>query len=144
MKVESILTGKGRGVHTIGSGASLVLAVHQLSSLGIGALVVTDDGLRADGLVGEREVVRGLAKHGGRLLDLRVADVMARSVPVCSPDDSIQHVMREMTRSRHRHLPVVDASGICGLVSIGDVVKHRLEELELEASVLRDAAIRHR
>lgn len=144
MKVESILSGKGRAVHTIGSGTSLVLAVHQLSSLGIGALVVTDDGQRAAGLLGEREIVRGLAKHGPRLLDLRVGDVMTRSVPVCSPDDTLQHVMREMTRTRNRHLPVVGATGLCGLVSIGDVVKHRLEELELEALVLRDAAIRHR
>lgn len=144
MKVESILTAKGRAVHTIGPKSSLLLAVHQLSSLGIGALVVTEDGRRADGLLGEREVVRGLAKHGPGLLDLRVTDVMARSVPVCSPGDTIQHVMREMTRSRNRHLPVVDAGGLCGLISIGDVVKHRLEELELEAAVLRDAAIRHR
>jgi CBS domain-containing protein len=144
MKVESILSGKGRAVHTIGPGASLVLVVHQLSSLGIGALVVTDDGQEVEGLVGEREIVRGLAKHGGRLLDLRVGDVMIRSVPVCSPDDTLQHVMREMTRTRNRHLPVVDAGGLCGLVSIGDVVKHRLEDLELEALVLRDAAIRHR
>ncbi len=144
MKVESILKSKGRDVETITAVESLVLAVHQLSTRGIGALVVSDDGRRVDGLLGEREVVRGLAKHGSRLLELRVFDVMARSVPVCSSQDTIRHAMAEMTRSRNRHLPVVDDGELAGLISIGDVVKHRLEELELEALVLRDAAIRHR
>ena len=144
MKVESILKGKGHDVQTIGSEVSIVLAIHQLSSKGIGALVVSDDQRRVDGLLGEREVVRGLAKHGAGLLDMRVHDVMARSVPICSSQDTIRHAMAEMTRSRNRHLPVVDDGALSGLISIGDVVKHRLEELELEALVLRDAALRNR
>ena len=144
MKVDSILKDKGRDVQTVGTDVSLVLAIHQLSTRGIGALVVSEDGRRVNGLFSEREVVRGLAKHGARLLDLRVGDVMARSVPVCSSQDTIRDVMAEMTRSRNRHLPVVDGGALCGLISIGDVVKHRLEELELESSVLRDAALRHR
>lgn len=144
MKVESILASKGRDVQTIASEAAIVLALHQLSAMGIGALVVSDDGRRVDGLVGEREVVRGLAKHGADLLDRRVRDVMARSVTICSPQDTIRHAMAEMTRSRNRHLPVVDGGVLCGLISIGDVVKYRLDELELEAMVLRDAATRHR
>ena len=77
MKVESILNSKGRDVQTIGSAASVQLAVHQLSTMGIGALVVSDDGRRVDGLVTEREIVRGLARHGPSVLDLRVHDVMA-------------------------------------------------------------------
>ena len=144
MKVESILKDKGRDVQTIGTTVSLVLAVHQLSTMGIGALVVSDDGRRVDGLLGEREVVRGLAKHNVGLLDLRVSEVMDRSPTICSPQDTIRHAMAEMTRTRNRHLPVVDGGVLCGLISIGDVVKHRLEELELEALVLRDVAIRHR
>ena len=144
MKVESILSSKGRNVQTVDSSVSLVLAVHQLSTMGIGALVVSDDGRRVDGLLAEREVVRGLAKHGARLLDLRVQDVMDPSPTTCSSQDSIRHAMAAMTRTRNRHLPVVDGGVLCGLISIGDVVKHRLEELELEALVLRDAAIRHR
>ncbi len=144
MKVEFILDRKGRDVQTIGAEASIVLALHELSSKGIGALVVSEDGRLVDGLVGEREVVRGLAKHGAGLLDLRVRDVMARSVTTCSSQDTIRHAMAEMTRSRNRHLPVVDGGALCGLISIGDVVKHRLEEVEMEALVLRDAAIRHR
>jgi CBS domain-containing protein len=144
MKVESILKGKGRDVQTIGSTVSLVHAVHQLSTMGIGALVVSDDGRRVDGLLGEREMVRGLAKHNIGLLDLQVHDVMDRSPTICSSQDTIQHAMAEMTRTRNRHLPVVDDGALSGLISIGDVVKHRLEELELEALVLRDVAIRHR
>ena len=144
MKVESILKSKGRDVQTVASDLSLVLAVHQLSTRGIGALIVSEDGRRVDGLLSEREVVRGLAKHGAALLDLRVRDIMARTVPVCSSQDTIRDAMAEMTRSRNRHLPVVDDGALCGLISIGDVVKHRLEELELEALVLRDAALRHR
>jgi len=144
MKVESILRSKGRDVQTIGSTVSLVLAVHQLSSMGIGALVVSDDGHRVDGLLGEREILRGLAKHNVGLLDLQVHDVMDRSPRLCSSQDTIRHAMAEMTRTRNRHLPVVDAGRLCGLISIGDVVKHRLEELELEALVLRDVAVRHR
>ena len=144
MKVESILKSKGHDVQTVVSDLSLVLAVHQLSTKGIGALVVSDDGRGVHGLLSEREVVRGLAKPGAGLLDLRVRDVMARSVPVCSSQDTIRDAMAEMTRSRNRHLPVVDDGALAGLISIGDVVKHRLEELELEAMVLRDVAIRHR
>jgi CBS domain-containing protein len=144
MKVESILKAKGRDVQTVGSSVSLELAVHQLSTMGIGALVVSDDGRRVDGLLGEREIVRGLAKHNVGLLDLQVHDVMDRSPTICSSQDTIRHAMEEMTRTRNRHLPVVDGGTLSGLISIGDVVKHRLEELELEASVLRDVAIRHR
>ncbi len=144
MKVESILKTKGHDVQTVTAELSVVLAVHHLNTKMIGALVVSDDGRRVAGLLSEREIVRGLAKYGTGLLDLRVANVMARNVPVCSPNDTIGQVMAEMTRSRNRHLPVVDAGTLCGLISIGDVVKHRLEDLELEARVLRDAALRHR
>jgi CBS domain-containing protein len=139
MRLDTILDIKGRHVETVRPDTSLEIAVHRLSSLGYGALVVSGDGERLDGVLSERDVVRGLAKHGGRLLDLTVADVMTKRVPVCSPDDSLQHVMAEMTRSRQRHLPVVADGRLCGVVSIGDVVKHRLQDMELETSVLRDA-----
>jgi len=139
MKVGSILQVKGRDVETVRPETSLEIAVHKLSSLGFGALVVSEDGEHLAGVISERDVVRGLAKHGTRLLDLTVGDVMTKRGPVCSPDDSIRHVMAEMTRTRQRHLPVVDAGKLCGVVSIGDVVKRRLEDMELETNVLRDA-----
>ncbi len=139
MKVDTILEDKGRQVETVRPETSLGVAVHKLSSLGFGALVVSRDGEHLDGVISERDVVRGLAKHGAHLLELTVGDVMTKRVPICSPDDTLQHVMGEMTRSRQRHLPVVAAGKLAGVVSIGDVVKRRLEDMQLETSVLRDA-----
>ncbi len=144
MKVETILQKKGRHVETIAPDASLQLAVHKLVMDNIGALVVSPDGERVEGVFSERDVVRGLAKRGASLLDVTVASVMSRGVPVCSPGDLLTAVMSQMTGTRNRHLPVVDKGRLCGIVSIGDVVKHRLEEVELEANVLRDAYLARR
>lgn len=143
MKVEAILQAKGRTVEKIRSEATVPMAIHELTTRGIGALVVSSDGERVEGIVSERDLVRGLAKHGAALLGMRVAEVMSRNVPVCSPEGSVKEVMATMTRTRQRHLPVVEDGRLCGIVSIGDVVKHRLEELELETHVLRDAYIAH-
>jgi CBS domain-containing protein len=143
MRVAGILEAKGRDVETVSPDSDLQLVMHRMAARRIGALVVTT-GSRVEGTISERDIVRALAKHGGRVLDLRVREVMSRNGPTCSPDDTLQHVMGEMTRTRHRHLPVVDGSGdLCGLVSIGDVVKHRLSEMELETRVLRDAYLAH-
>lgn len=139
MKVESILKAKGREVETIKPDATVTMAAHRLVSKGIGALVVSRDGERIAGVIAERDIVRGLTKHGARVMEMRVEEVMTHRVPVCSPGDSIGQAMAEMTRSRNRHLPVVEGDRLCGLVSVGDVVKNRLEEMELETRVLRDA-----
>ena len=85
--------------------------------------------------------LEGLADHGPAILDRQVADLMTRPVHSCSLDDSVKHLMSEMTRKRIRHLPVIDNGVLCGIVSIGDVVKNRLDEVEMEANVLRDAYI---
>lgn len=143
MKVEAILQAKGRTVEKIRPEATVPMAIHELTTRGIGALVVSSDGERVVGIVSERDLVRGLARHGTRLLEMRVGEVMSRNVPLCSPEGSVKDVMATMTRTRHRHLPVVEDGRLCGIVSIGDVVKHRLEELELETHVLRDAYIAH-
>ncbi|MDQ3641959.1 MAG: CBS domain-containing protein [Actinomycetota bacterium] len=139
MKVESILKIKGRDVETVRPDTSVVIAMHRLAVLGIGALVVSSDGERVDGVLSERDVVQGLNKHGARLLDLPVREVMSQRVPTCAPEDSLRSVMAEMTRSRNRHLPVVAGERLVGIVSIGDVVKHRLDEMQLETNVLRDS-----
>ncbi|MGH9189986.1 MAG: CBS domain-containing protein [Acidimicrobiales bacterium] len=139
MKVENLLRAKGEDVETASPDDRVVTAIHRLTTKGIGALVVSADGHHLQGVFSERDIVRGLTKHGAVALDMRVRDLMSRGGPVCSPSDSLKRVMAEMTRTRHRHLPVVDGGRLCGIVSIGDVVKHRLEEMELEASVLRDA-----
>jgi CBS domain-containing protein len=145
MKVESILETKGRKVETIPPEAELPLVIHKLVSLGIGSLVVSQDGRKVQGLVSERDIVRAVNRHGERSLDLQAKDVMVRNGPTCSAQNTVQHVMALMTRTRHRHLPVLDDAGnLDGMVSLGDVVKRRLEEMELETSVLRDAYLARR
>ena len=144
MKVEGILKAKGREAETIPPDATVPLVLHKLSTLGIGALVVSGDGREVLGTVSERDIVRALNRHGERILEQRVADVMSRGGPTCTPDESLHDLMAAMTRSRHRHVPVVEDGRLCGLVSIGDVVKHRLEEMELEVNVLRDRYIASR
>lgn len=144
MRVEAILAGKGSAVETIRPDAKVQLAVHRLRMQNVGALVVCRDGERVEGVLSERDVVRGLAKHGGDVLEMSVVAVMSRNVPVCSPQDSLVFVMDQMTRTRQRHLPVVVDGRLSGIVSIGDVVKHRLEEMELETHVLRDAYLSRR
>ena len=139
MKVANILHAKGGQVEMIRPDAKVLMAVHRMRMQNVGALVVSRDGVRVEGVLSERDVVRGLARHGGELLDMSVVAVMSRSVPVCSPDDSLTLVMAQMTRTRNRHVPVVEDGRLCGIVSVGDVVKHRLEEMELETNVLRDA-----
>ncbi|MQA13394.1 MAG: CBS domain-containing protein [Pseudonocardiaceae bacterium] len=140
MKVEAILKSKGRSVETIEPWATVAEAVRRLAGPPqLGALVVcADSERRVAGVISERYIVTALAKHGAQLPDLQVEDVMSKDFPVCSLQDSVVHVMQEMTRSRHRHLPVVEHGTLCGLVSIGDLVKNRLEEMEVERGVLRD------
>jgi CBS domain-containing protein len=138
MRVSDILHGKGAEVETIRPDAKVLVAVHRMRMQNVGALVVSRDGSKVEGLLSERDVVRGLTRHGAGLLEMGVVAVMSRNVPTCSPEDPLSSVMAQMTRSRNRHVPVVDDGRLCGIVSVGDVVKHRLEELELETSVMRD------
>ena len=115
--------------------------VRMLKLEGIGAIVVSEDGEHIQGILSERDIVRALVDHGGRVLEMRAADLMTHGVRTCAPEDNIKDVMAALTGGRIRHLPVVRGGKICGLISIGDVVKNRLEELEMETSVLRDYAI---
>jgi CBS domain-containing protein len=141
MKVASILKGKGGHVVTVKPDTPISTAVRELTSKGIGALVVSEDGATVLGILSERDIVQALALYGARLLDLHVSDVMVRRVVTCSADDTITRIMADMTRHRIRHLPVVEHGTMQGIVSIGDVVKHRLDELETEANILREAFI---
>ncbi len=138
MKVETMLAAKGDKVVTLRPDATVATVIRMLKLEGIGALVVSEDGEKILGIISERDVVRALVDHGGEVLKVRVAELMTRSVKTCTPDANIKDVMAEMTRSRVRHLPVVRDGKLCGIISIGDVVKNRLEELETETSVLRD------
>jgi CBS domain-containing protein len=139
MRVSDVLQGKGAVVETIRPDAKVLVAVHRMRMQNVGALVVSRDGDTVDGVLSERDVVRGLTRHGGELLDMGVVAVMSRNVPTCSPDDPLTSVMSQMTRTRNRHVPVLKDGRLCGIVSVGDLVKHRLEEMELETNVLRDA-----
>jgi CBS domain-containing protein len=139
MNVQSILRVKGSDVATVGQHASLADAAALLRDHGIGALVVSGDGRRIDGILSERDVVRALAAHGAATLGRTVASAMSSDVVTCKVDDSVEHLMVLMTERRIRHLPVVDGEGLLdGIVSIGDVVKARLKQLETENQALFD------
>ncbi len=138
MKVKAMLSAKGSKIITARPDATVAAAINLLKQEKIGAVVVSDDGNRIQGILSERDVVRALVDHGGDLLNMPVSDLMTRAVKTCSLDANIQDVMSEMTHSRIRHLPVLDDGKLCGIISIGDVVKNRLEELETETTVLRE------
>ena len=137
MNVETILKAKGRAVVTIVPEASISDAVELLRRKGIGAVVVSDDGARVAGILSERDIVHALAEQGARTLELSVSALMTQHVYSCKPDDTVADLMAEMTTRRIRHLPVVENGRLSGIVSIGDVVKNRLDEVESEASSLR-------
>ncbi|MGH3797734.1 MAG: CBS domain-containing protein [Pseudonocardiaceae bacterium] len=142
MKVEGILTSKGRSVQTIQPWSTVAEAVRRLAGPPrIGALVITTADNSVAGMITERDIVRALGIHGAHLVDMQVAEVMSQHVQVCSPQHSITHLMMEMTRWRLRHLPVVEHGELVGIVSIGDVVRRRVEEMKLEVGVLRDLYI---
>jgi CBS domain-containing protein len=138
MTVSAILKSKGTKVATTGPDTTVETVAHRLRLESIGALVVTEDGQRVLGVISERDIVRGLAAQGVGLLAMRVQEVMTRAVPTCTPETSVERVMSQMTRERARHVPVIEQNRLCGIISIGDVVKHRLDEMESEVRVLRD------
>jgi CBS domain-containing protein len=137
MNVETILRTKGRAVATIRPEETVAAVVEMLTARNIGAIVVSRDGESVDGIISERDIVHGLSDRGAGLLSLKVADVMTRRVVTCDPGDTIDQLMAEMTNRRIRHFPVVQDGRLCGIVSIGDVVKNRLDEVEYEARSLR-------
>ena len=141
MKVSDILQIKGSVVKTVRPDTSARELSVQLRAEQIGAMIVSSDGRSIDGIVSERDLAYALAAHGNELPTLSVSRLMTKVVVVCSPEDSITHVMKLMTQRRVRHLPVKEGDQLVGIISIGDVLKHRLGEVELEANVLRDYAV---
>jgi CBS domain-containing protein len=137
MNVDTILRAKGDTVTLVTPQTSITEAVAVLRREGIGALVVSRDGAAVDGILSERDVVHGLARLGPQLLDAKVEQLMTRRVFTCTPRDSIADLMAEMTKRRIRHIPVVQDGELAGIISIGDVVKARLDEMEYETSSLR-------
>ena len=137
MQVASILANKGRNVVTARPDSSIPEIAQLLKSKKIGAAVVVDDAAKVVGIISERDLVHGLARHGARLLDMQVGELMTRDVVTCRANLDIDSIMKEMTDSRIRHIPVVEGGRLAGIISIGDVVKHRLDELEDEANQLK-------
>ncbi|MGE5210390.1 MAG: CBS domain-containing protein [Acidobacteriota bacterium] len=139
MHVHNVLKVKGSAVATIAPDASLADATASLRDHGVGALVVSRDGRTIDGILSERDVVRALAAHGASTLAHQVSSAMSTSVTTCRGDDTVDQLMGMMTDRRIRHLPVVDDDGkLDGIISIGDVVKARVGQLETENNQLHD------
>jgi CBS domain-containing protein len=139
MTVTAILKQKGsETVETIRPEAPLSQCVALLAERRIGALVVSEDGVRISGIVSERDVVRALARQGRSVLEEPVSTVMTRDVQTCAMDERATHLLRRMTMGRFRHLPVVENGALTGLISIGDVVKFRIAEIEMEKGALED------
>ena len=144
MNVDGILRAKGSRVVTIKPDATIRELVDGLRDERIGAMVVSDDGKFIEGIVSERDVVLALSTRGTSILGLPVRDLMTAEVVTCAPEDSVKALMEQMTRRRIRHIPVVKGRILVGIISIGDVVKNRLEEMETETNVLREAYLARR
>ena len=136
MRINDVIRRKGTVVVTIGPDATVGELLDLLAEHGIGALVVSGDGQGVDGIVSERDVVRHLHSRGVDVLQARVSEIMSAEVTTCGPGDSVEQLMRQMTNLRVRHIPVVVDGVLHGIVSIGDVVKHRIDELQLERDEL--------
>lgn len=138
MAVSHILADKGRDIVSIARDQTMADAVAALSRHRIGAIIVLDASGALEGIVSERDVVRAMAERGADGLSDLVGDRMTRKVATCLPSATIPEVMEMMTTGRFRHVPVLEDGRVGGMVSIGDVVKHRLAEMEAEQQALRD------
>jgi CBS domain-containing protein len=138
MTVSIILASKGREVVTIAPSASLASAVGLLVEKRIGAVLILGADRRVVGILSERDVVRALAERGAGALEEPVSQTMTRKVSTCNENESVFNIMERMTDGKSRHVPVVDQGQLVGIVSVGDVVKHRLNEMERESTAMHD------
>ena len=137
MSVRAILKAKGDAVPTVSSEVNVRDVLQRLEEEDVGALVVTDDGLRIKGIISERDIVRGLRTTGDDVLDADVGELMTTDVVTCKADDKIAAVMAMMSANRIRHLPVVDGAKLAGFVSIRDIIEHRLNEVQADADAMQ-------
>lgn len=137
MNVAAILNAKGSNVVTVKPDTSVADVVRLLAEKRIGAVVVSAGGRRAQGILSERDIVGSLAAHGPLTLEKKAHELMTAHITTCSPQDQLADLMAVMTTKRIRHLPVIEDGLVCGIISIGDVVKWRVEEIEREADALR-------
>jgi CBS domain-containing protein/beta-phosphoglucomutase-like phosphatase (HAD superfamily) len=141
MKVSDILKDKGSAVKAVKASDSILELARKMKTDAVGAMVVIGGSGKLEGIISERDIANGLASHGDGLTRMLVGDLMTRAVVTCSPEDPIANVAKIMTQRRFRHMPVQQDGELIGVVSIGDVLKHRLDELQLETNVLRDFVI---
>lgn len=137
MSVSDILSGKGHSVVTISHDETLNDAVHLLAAKKIGAVVVLNGEESVCGILSERDIVRDIAKQGATVLSQKVATCMTKKVVSCQSSDSIDSLMAKMTAGKFRHLPVIDSGKLAGIISIGDVVKRKIERAEQEAEEIK-------
>jgi CBS domain-containing protein len=138
MTVSIVLAAKGRNVVSVEPNATLSSAVALLAEKRIGAAVVLGVDSRIVGILSERDIVRALAERGAAALDAPVSQIMTRKVSTCTETETIPSIMERMTEGKFRHVPVVDRGRLVGIVSIGDVVKHRLQQMESDSAAMRD------
>ena len=138
MNVNQILSIKGRNVVVIEPGRTLAEAAKTLSERKIGALLVTDGKRPVAGIISERDIVRAISVHGASCLEKPVAQFMTEKVVTCTGHTSLNDVMEVMTDGKFRHIPVIEGDEVIGIVSIGDVVKQRVAEIEAEAQAIKD------
>ena len=138
MTISIILASKGREVVTIAPSASLASAVGLLVEKHIGAVLILGADRRVVGILSERDVMRALAERGAGALEEPVSQTMTRKVSTCNENESVFNIMERMTEGRSRHVPVVDQGQLVGIVSIGDVVKHRLHQMERDSATMHD------
>jgi CBS domain-containing protein len=138
MTVAVILKHKGAKVETVRPSATVQQVSDLLALKKIGAVVVSGNGTDVAGIVSERDVVQAIARHGAKALDRSIEEIMTRDVATCRLTDSSYELMEVMTRGRFRHVPVVDGGTLVGIVSIGDIVKRRIEDADLERVAMRD------
>ena len=138
MRISDVLRGKGTRVVTVPPDTKVRELLAVLAEHGIGAVVVSRDGTSVDGIASERDIVRAFAKRGAAVMSEPVTEIYTDNVHTVTPDTSLEEVMRIMTERRIRHAPVVIDRGLRGIVSIGDVVKNRIDELETERAALTD------
>jgi len=137
MNVAAILKAKGGAVSTARPDTPLLEISRKLASKKIGAIVIVGEGGRVAGIISERDIIRAVAQHGAPALSLPVSEVMTRQVVTASLGSTLDELMSTMTSGRFRHLPVVETESLVGIVSIGDVVKHHIAEVEMEVSAMR-------
>jgi len=137
MNVAAILSDKGTDVMTLSVGATISEAAKILSDHHIGSIVIVDEANKVAGILSERDIVKDIAKRGSRCLDEPISNSMTTNVSTCQKSDTVEYLMEQMTTNRFRHMPVMENEKMIGIVSIGDVVKRRIEEAEMEATAMR-------